>query len=139
MEISRTRPESAKGPADRFTGDVWFDPIDAGAPLPSRMRALSVHFTPGARTNWHTHPFGQVLYVLEGVGRTQSEGGPVQEIRAGDTVRFGPGENHWHGAAPGNFMTHLALQEADDEGVPAHWGEPVSDEDYLTEPASGAA
>jgi quercetin dioxygenase-like cupin family protein len=135
MEISRTRPESQRGPAERFTGEVWLDTIDPGAPLPSRTRALSVHFTPAARTAWHTHPFGQVLYVIEGVGRAQSRGGPPEEIRAGDTVRFEAGEEHWHGASPATFMTHLALQEADDDGVPAYWGEHVSDEEYLTEPA----
>jgi quercetin dioxygenase-like cupin family protein len=134
MEISRTRPESQRGPADWFTGEVWLDAIDPGAPLPSRMRALSVHFSPGARTAWHTHPFGQVLYVVEGVGRAQAEGGPVQEIRAGDTVRFAANESHWHGASPGTFMTHLALQEADDQGVAADWGEQVSDADYLADP-----
>lgn len=135
MDISRTRPESRRGPAAWFTGEVWLDAIDPGAPLPSRMRALSVHFNPGARTAWHTHPFGQVLHVVEGVGRVQSRGGPVEQIRAGDTIRFEPDEEHWHGAAPATFMTHLALQEADDEGVPAYWGEQVSDEEYLTEPA----
>ncbi|HZA59362.1 MAG TPA: cupin domain-containing protein [Solirubrobacterales bacterium] len=135
MEIERTRPETARGPAEWFTGDVWLDAIDTGAPLPSRMRALSVHFSPGARTAWHRHPLGQVLHVIEGEGRVQSRGGPVAAIRAGDTVRFDPDEDHWHGAAPRTFMTHLALQEADDDGVSAHWGEHVTDDEYLADPA----
>jgi quercetin dioxygenase-like cupin family protein len=134
MEIRRTRPESGRGPEEWFTGEVWLDQIGEPLPAPSRMRALSVHFTPGARTAWHRHPLGQLLHVTEGIGRVQSKGGPVEEIRAGDTIRFEPDEEHWHGAAPSHFMTHLALQEADDEGVPAYWGEHVTDEEYLAAP-----
>jgi quercetin dioxygenase-like cupin family protein len=134
MEVDRTRPESLKGPADWFTGDVWLDTIQAVGQLPSGAQALSVHFSPGARTAWHRHPKGQVLYVVEGEGRAQTRGGPVEASRPGDTVRIGPEEQHWHGAAPGTFMTHLALQEADDEGVPTYWDEHVSDEEYGAEP-----
>jgi quercetin dioxygenase-like cupin family protein len=129
MEITRTRPESRRGPGDWFTGDVWIDPI-AAPPAPARLRAFSVHFTPGARTAWHRHPLGQVIHVTEGAGLAQRRGGPIEPIRAGDTVRFEPGEEHWHGAAPGTFMTHLALQEAGDDGVDADWGQHVSDEEY---------
>ena len=129
MEITRTRPPSKHAPAEWFTGDVWQDEI-ATAPAPSRLRALSVHFTPGARTAWHRHPFGQVIHLIEGAGRVQRRGGPVEEVQAGDTVRFEPDEEHWHGAAPGNFMTHIAMQEADDEGVAAYWGEHVTDAEY---------
>jgi quercetin dioxygenase-like cupin family protein len=138
MDIARDRPESRKGPDDWFTGDVWMDTIqavgDVGAPE-ERGQALSVHFSPGARTAWHHHPHGQVLHVLEGEGRAQSRGGPVEVIRPGDTIRFDPGEEHWHGAAPHAFMTHLAIQGADGDSVPTHWGEHVTDEEYLTEPA----
>ena len=90
-----------------------------------------MHFTPGARTGWHKHPNGQVLHVTEGVGLAQRRGGGVEQIRAGDTVRFDAGEDHWHGAAPGHFMTHLALHEADEDGNDAYWGEKVSDEEYF--------
>jgi quercetin dioxygenase-like cupin family protein len=135
MEIDRTRSDSVRGPTERFTGEVWLDTIHPGGPPPSRVEALSVHFAPGARTAWHRHPLGQVLYVLEGEGRAQTRGGEMQAIRAGDTIRFAPDEEHWHGAAPGTFMTHLALQEGDDDGVPAYWGEHVSDEEYLADPA----
>ena len=82
----------------------------------SRPIASSVHFAPGARTAWHTHPNGQTVYVTEGVGLAQRRGGPVAEIRPGDRVCFEPGEEHWHGAAPDRFMTHLAMLEVDDEG-----------------------
>ena len=90
------------------------------------MAAASVHFTPGARTAWHTHPFGQNIYVTEGVGRCQRRGGPVEVIRPGDRVFFEPGEDHWHGAAPNRFMTHLAMQEVDDQGSLVTWGEHVT-------------
>jgi len=130
MDLKRTRPESARGPKERFTGEVWLDEI-AGADDPtSRAQLLSVHFTPGARTAWHRHPHGQVLHVTEGEGLVQSKGGSVESIRAGDTITFDPDEEHWHGASPTTFMTHLALQEADDDGTPAYWGEHVTDEEY---------
>jgi quercetin dioxygenase-like cupin family protein len=94
-----------------------------------------VHFTPGARTAWHTHPLGQTIYVTEGIGRCQRCGGPVEEIRPGDRVFFEPGEEHWHGAAPNCFMTHLVMQEADESGSVVTWGELVTDEEYGQEPA----
>jgi quercetin dioxygenase-like cupin family protein len=124
---------SRRAPSSWFTGTVWQDPI-VEAPAPARVRSLLVRFEPGARTNWHTHPLGQTLYVVAGCGRVQSEGGPVKEIRAGDVVWIAPGEKHWHGAAPGTFMTHIAMQEAND-GKTADWLEPVSDADYGTAPA----
>ena len=136
MEVKRDRTETARGPEDWFTGDVYLDTLAAPA-HPSRVGVLSVHFTPGARTAWHKHPFGQILYVLEGEGRVQRRGGPVEAIRAGDVIRFEPEEEHWHGASPEHLMTHVAIQEADDEGVPAYWGEHVSDEEYLAEPGPG--
>jgi len=114
---------------EHFTGIVWIDEI-AVTELPARLRAFSVHFTPTARTVWHQHPYGQVLHVLEGTGLVQRRDGPIEEIRAGDTVRFDPHEWHWHGASPTTFMTHLAMQEADDHGVDAHWGAHVSDDEY---------
>jgi quercetin dioxygenase-like cupin family protein len=92
--------------------------------------AASVHFAPGARTAWHTHPHGQTIWVTEGVGLCQHEGGRVEEIRPGDRVFFGPGENHWHGAAPNRFMTHIAMQQADEDGSVVTWGEHVTDEQY---------
>jgi quercetin dioxygenase-like cupin family protein len=101
---------------------------------PSRLSASSVHFTPGARTAWHTHPNGQTIYVLEGVGLAQRRGGPVKVIRTGDRVFFEPGEEHWHGAAATRFMTHLAMLEIDNEGNSTTWGAHVTDEEYGTEP-----
>jgi quercetin dioxygenase-like cupin family protein len=122
-----SRP-SRKPPADWFAGNVWQDPI-VEAEAPARVRALVVHFDPGARTNWHTHPLGQTLYVVSGAGRARTLGGPVVELKAGDTVWFPPGEKHWHGAGPDTAMTHIAIQEALD-GKTVDWMEPVSDADY---------
>lgn len=127
--ITRNRPDSVPGPAQCFTGTVWLDEI-AAPPAPSRLRMFSVHFAPGARTAWHRHPHGQVLHVTEGAGLVQREGGPVEEIRAGDTVWIAPGQLHWHGAAPRTFMTHLAVVEAAADGTTAEWAEHVDDSVY---------
>jgi quercetin dioxygenase-like cupin family protein len=124
---------SRRTPADWFTGTVWQDPI-IEAPAPARLRVALVSFEPAARTNWHTHPLGQTLYVVAGAGRAQTWGGPVREIRAGDTVWIAPGEKHWHGAAPTTRMAHLAMQEALD-GQAVEWLEPVTDAQYRAEVA----
>ncbi len=108
---------------------MYIDTV-AAASAPSRVTASSVHFTPGARTAWHTHPYGQTIYVTEGIGRCQRRGGLIETIEPGDRVYFEPGEDHWHGAAPNRFMTHLAMQEVDDQGSPVTWGEHVTDEEY---------
>jgi quercetin dioxygenase-like cupin family protein len=129
MEIraSGTVP-TQRAPADAFTGTVWQDPI-IEAPAPARIRAARVSFEPGARTAWHTHPLGQTLHVISGVGRVQAWGGPVQVIKAGDTVWIPPEEKHLHGASPENGMVHLAMQEAMD-GTHVTWMEHVTDEQY---------
>src|SRR5579872_58475 len=124
MEITRNSLDTAAGPEDRFTGSVYVDTV-AVPTGSSRVMASSVHFTPGARTAWHTHPNGQTIWVLEGVGHAQRRGGPVEVIRPGDRVFFEPGEEHWHGAAATRFMTHLALVQVDEEGNSATWGEQV--------------
>lgn len=113
-----------------FTGVVMVDPIVV-TPEPSRVRALRVSFSPGARTNWHSHPLGQTLYVLSGVGCIQKQGEAVQEILPGDTIWIAPGEKHWHGAVADHAMCHIAIQEAL-EGNHADWLEPVTDEQYQT-------
>jgi len=135
MEIIRNTIATAKGPAEWFTGDVYIDPIASPSP-PARVGAASVRFTPGARTAWHIHPYGQTIYVTEGIGRCQREGAPIEVSRPGDRNYFEPGENHWHGAAPDRFMTHIAMQEADESGSPVTWGEHVTDEEYDAAPVS---
>jgi quercetin dioxygenase-like cupin family protein len=130
MQITRSSIDTLPGPAEWFTGAVYIDAVAAPAGQ-SRVNAASVHFTPGARTAWHTHPNGQTIFVLEGEGRCQRRGGPVETIRPGDRVYFDPGEEHWHGAAPTRFMAHIAMQEVDDEGNAATWGKHVTDDEYL--------
>jgi len=130
MEITRsgTLP-SMPGPTDWFTGEVrvemLFNAFDK-----DRVQGANVTFQPGARTAWHTHPLGQTLVVLFGLGRVQRWGGPIEEIHPGDVVWFAPGEKHWHGAAPGTAMTHTAIQEVQD-GKSVDWMEKVADADYL--------
>jgi len=130
MEITRAghKPHMQANP-DYFTGRVWQELI-VEAPEPARVRALRVTFEPGARTAWHTHPLGQTLHVVSGVGLVALRDGAPQVIRPGDTVWIPPGEEHWHGAAPETMMCHLAIQEADDDGHVADWLEHVSDADY---------
>jgi len=126
LQITKNSLETNAGPGDWFTDAVYIDTIATPSDA-SRIGAASVHFTPGARTAWHTHPFGQTIYVTEGIGRCQRDGDPIEEIRPGDRVFFEPGENHWHGAAPDRFMTHIAIQELVD-GKNVDWMEKVSDE-----------
>jgi len=133
MQITRSSIATTAGPADWFTGAVFVDTVTTPTGA-SRLLASAVHFTPGARTAWHTHPNGQTIYVLEGVGLSQRRGGPVEAIRPGDRVFFEPGEDHWHGAAATRFMTHIAMVEVDDEGTSATWGDHVTDEEYAAAP-----
>ncbi|KWV53416.1 cupin [Rhizobium altiplani] len=129
MKIKRNGSDpSAKGPADYFTGTVRIDAPFNGA-APARVGGTTVTFEPGARTAWHTHPLGQTLIVLSGTGRAQRDGGPVEEIRAGDIIWFEPGEKHWHGASATTAMTHIAIAEALD-GKVVDWMETVTDEQY---------
>ena len=107
---------------------MWQDPI-IEADEPARVRALKVAFEPGARTAWHTHPLGQTLHVINGVGFMGLRNEVPQVIKAGDTVWIPPGEEHWHGASATNSMTHIAIQEALNGSV-AEWLEQVSDDQY---------
>lgn len=133
MQITRNSIETTAGPREWFTGAVYVDTV-ATPSAGSRLSASSVHFTPGARTAWHTHPNGQTIWVTEGVGLCQRRGGPVEVIRSGDRVFFEPGEHHWHGATHNRFMTHLAMLEVDDAGNGATWGEHVTDQEYAQQP-----
>ena len=129
MQITRSGSQpSSKGPAEYFTGTVRVDPLFQ-APAPARVGAGHVTFEPGARSAWHTHPLGQTLIITSGLGWVQREGAPIEEVRAGDIVRFPPGLKHWHGASPKIAMTHIAIQELLD-GKNVEWMEKVSDEQY---------
>lgn len=118
------KPASFKGPGEWFTGEVWIDSIARGRE-PSRLNVSAVRFSPGARTAWHSHNGGQTLYVTDGRGLVQARGAAVVEIRAGDVVYAHDGEEHWHGAAPEHFMTHLSMTEGD-----PNWGPKVTDAEY---------
>ena len=131
MTITRAGSQpSGKGPSDWFTGTVRLDPLFT-APAPARVAGAAVTFEPGARTAWHTHPLGQTLIVLSGLGRAQIEGDPIEEIHPGDVVWFPPNVRHWHGASPKTAMTHIAIQEALD-GKMVEWMEHVTDEHYAS-------
>jgi quercetin dioxygenase-like cupin family protein len=129
MQITRNDVETTTGPAERFTGQVFFDTV--AVPLDrSRVNVSNVHFTPGARTAWHAHPNGQTIYVTEGVALVQGRGGVIEAVHPGERVFFEPGEEHWHGATPTRFMTHLSIVQVADSGESATWGDHVSDEEY---------
>jgi len=134
VQITRNSLDTNRGPSDWFAGAVYIDTV-AVPTEGSAIGAASVHFTPSARTAWHTHPHGQTIWVTEGVGLCQREGGPIEVIRPGDRVFFEPAENHWHGAAPTRFMTHVAMQQADDNGNVVEWGRHVSDDEYAQMPS----
>lgn len=130
MEITRkSEQKTVEGPAEFFTGKAKITGLFQRE-APSRVTGAIVHFEPGARTHWHTHPLGQTLIVTEGVGWTQVEGGPKYEFQAGDIMWCPAEHRHWHGATPHEGMTHIAIQEALD-GKNVTWMEPVTDEQYL--------
>ena len=118
-----------EAPSEHFTGRVWFGPLSQAEDRP--LNALGVLFEPEARTDWHTHPEGQVLYVVSGSGRVQTAEGETIEVGPGDVVHTPPGEEHWHGAAPNSYMMHLSLTT----GGATEWRpRKVSDEDYGRSP-----
>ncbi|ROQ37023.1 quercetin dioxygenase-like cupin family protein [Frondihabitans sp. PhB188] len=122
---------TAKNPPANFTGDVWVDSILTPQADGQRASAAKVRFSPGAHTNWHSHALGQTLYVTEGLGLVQNRGGEILEIRPGDTIYTPPGEEHWHGATPDDFMEHIALMDIpDDPATATTWLEPVTDAEY---------
>ncbi|MBN9211596.1 MAG: cupin [Microbacterium sp. 71-36] len=123
-------PPTVKNPPEWFTGDVWLDPVVSPQHDGQRLHAGLVRFAPGARTAWHSHPLGQTLRVIEGTARVQARGGAIVEVQAGQTVSCPPGEEHWHGAAPDSFMTHLALWETPEGSESATWGSHVTDDEY---------
>lgn len=126
--VSSRDAETRRAPEEWFTGTVWMEATQVPQPGAGLFRVL---FEPGARTNWHTHPEGQILYVLTGMGRIQKEGEGTLEIQPGDIVYIAPDEKHWHGAAPDTFMVHIAISPALETDGATEWLEPVSDEDYL--------
>ena len=131
MKITRSSISTRKGAAEWFTGDVYIDVVAEPEGI-FRAGAFNVHFAPRARTAWHTHPNGQTIFVLEGVGRCQRRGGSVETIMPGDRIFFEPGEEHWHGAAPDRFMAHIAIAQTDEQGSIVTWGAHVTDSEYAS-------
>lgn len=130
MNIEDKNP-TAKGSPDWFTGDVWVDSIARPHDDRQRMTASRVRFAPGAHTAWHSHELGQTLHIIEGVALIGTRDGTVIEARPGDTVYTPPGEEHWHGATPEDFMEHLALLEnGDDPTATTTWLEHLGDAEY---------
>jgi len=129
MKYTKSGGCTEAGPNEWFTGVVQIDPIRTPDEQ-SYIGCAHVRFAPGARTAWHSHPRGQTLYVTDGIGIVAVRGGKVQEIRPGDVVFIEPGEEHWHGATPDRFMAHVAMQEADRNGIFITWLDHVTDEEY---------
>jgi quercetin dioxygenase-like cupin family protein len=138
MQLTRNSRDTTRQPSERFTGEVYADVVMT-ATDESRVKASHVHFSPGARTAWHSHPNGQTIYVTEGVGLCQRKDDPIEMIFPGDSVFFEPNEDHWHGAAPNRFMTHLAIVQVTEEGKSAAWGAKVTDEEYAAARAEASA
>lgn len=128
VDKAGTHP-TKRAPAEWFTGTVWFDDIATGE-APSHVYALRVQFEPGARTHWHSHPKGQTLHVLSGIGRVQKWGEAPVEIRPGDSVWIGPDEKHWHGASPRQGMVHIAIQQGNERDTGTQWFDRVTDAQY---------
>jgi quercetin dioxygenase-like cupin family protein len=112
-----------EGGGARFTGQVWLSP---GLPRAGDTGMTVVHFAAGARTHWHAHPGGQLLYGVSGRGRVRSRGGPGHVLTPGDIVYIPPGEWHYHGGAPDSPMAHVSVNVG---GAP-DWGDPVTDQEY---------
>lgn len=138
MELEPATP-TVVGPAERFTGGVWVDTITRPRSERPAVTAGIVRFEPGARSAWHTHAHGQLLHILDGVALIHSREGETIVARAGQTVHTPPGQWHWHGAAPGSFMAHLALSEPErtEDGPHVTWGSLVTDEEYASAWANG--
>ena len=122
---------TTRNPPEQFAGDVWLDPIATPHEEGQRMVVATVRFAPGARTAWHSHARGQYLRVTQGVGRFGTRDGGIVEVRPGQTLYTPPGEEHWHAAAPGVFMEHIAmLEHGDDPASTTTWLEHVTDEEF---------
>jgi quercetin dioxygenase-like cupin family protein len=130
MQILPT-PSTTKNPPDQFAGDVWLDPIAVPQNDDQRMTVATVRFAPGARTAWHSHARGQFLRVTQGVARFGTRDGEIIEVHPGQTLYTPPGQEHWHAAAPGFYMEHIAMLESgDDPATTTTWLEHITDDDY---------
>jgi quercetin dioxygenase-like cupin family protein len=130
MQIESKNP-TVKNPAAQFAGDVWLDVVAAPHTDDQRMTVANVRFAPGARTAWHSHARGQYLRVTQGVARFGTRDGKVVDVHPGETIYVAPGEEHFHAAAAGSFMEHIAMLESgDDPSATTVWLEHITDDDY---------
>ncbi len=130
MKLTRAgeTPSETVNP-DWYTGTVWTTALATGEE-PDRLHVVLATFLPGARTAWHTHPFGQILVATSGTGRVQLAGEPARVLNPGDSVTIAPGERHWHGAGPDQVFAHISMQGATEAGIMADWSDPITDGEY---------
>lgn len=132
--MKRIEPSTSKAPSTIASGEVYTTNLIAGDEAP-QVRVGRVHYSPGARTAWHTHAGGEYLHIEEGVALLQERGGKVRTLYVGDTVFTEPNTEHWHGAAEDAFMVHLAIwgAPAADEESETIWGQHVSEADLKSD------
>jgi quercetin dioxygenase-like cupin family protein len=122
-------PKGDKAPADYFVGDAWVKILVSPNDEALDCIVNDVEFAPGARTNWHTHPGGQILICTNGVGYYQEKGKSIQLLNKGDVVKILPYIEHWHGASVGSSFSHIAINPNPGKGG-VNWMEKVTDEQY---------
>ena len=127
-ELQAIFPKGEKGPAENFTGNAWNTPLVANDSTYNTVIG-NVYFEPGARSNWHRHPSGQILIITDGVGYHQIKGQPRQTIRKGDVVKCPPNVEHWHGASQDTGMQQLYILPKTENGI-VTWLQKVTDEEY---------
>ena len=127
-ELQAIFPKGEKGPAEIFTGNAWNTPLVANDSTYNTVIG-NVYFEPGARSNWHTHPSGQILIITDGVGYHQIKGQPRQTIKKGDVVKCPPNVLHWHGASPDTGMQQMYILPKTEKGI-VTWLQKVTDEEY---------
>ena len=127
-ELGAIFPKGELGAAENFTGNAWNTPLVANDSTYNTVIG-NVYFEPGARSNWHIHPAGQILVITDGVGFHQIKGQPKQTIRKGDVVKCPPNVEHWHGASPDTGLQQLYIISNTEKGI-VQWLQPVTDEEY---------
>lgn len=121
-------PKGELGPAENFTGKAWNVGLVAADTMYNTVVG-NVYFEPGARSNWHIHPAGQILMITDGVGYHQIKGQPKQTIRKGDVIKCPPNVEHWHGASPDTGLQQLYIVPNTEKGI-VQWLQPVTDSIY---------
>ena len=127
-ELNAIFPKGSPGPSANFTGNAWNTSL---VPNDTTYNTVigNVYFEPGARSNWHTHPAGQILIITDGMGYHQIKGQPRQTIRKGDVIKCPPNVLHWHGASPDTGMQQLYVLTRTEKGI-VTWLQKVTDEEY---------